>query len=55
MDLHGLLRDLKTEGVFKFMEFTCKLKALGEQTTVGFSIELTISDLRVELISLYEL
>ena len=41
------LRDLKTEAVFKFMEFTFELKALGKQTPVGFSFELTIADLRV--------
>jgi hypothetical protein len=28
------------------MEFTFELKALGEQTTVGSSFEITIADLR---------
>lgn len=31
-------------GVFRFMEFTLELKALGEQATVGSSFELTIAD-----------
>ena len=39
---------MKTEGVFKIMEFTFELNAVDEQTKVGFSFELTIADLRVE-------
>lgn len=39
------LRVLKSEGVF---HFTSELVALGEQTPVGFSFELTVTDLRLE-------
>ena len=42
------LCDMKTEGVLKFMKCSFELIVLIEQTTVGFSSELTIADLRVE-------
>ena len=35
------LYDLKTDWILKFMKFIFELKALGEQTTVGFSFEPT--------------